>query len=284
MSAHTGRTACLLVAAAVLSPAVAASALEKSFDDKALREVEVQLRDAELKVTGSTTPRVDVSSSSSTLRVEQRGEVLHVDDEQVPEGEHVVLALRLPSTLMLKVEVASGDIEVEGVKGRVELKPVSGDVRVRKGGPLKIKAVSGEVEVAELAGDVKIETVSGSVRVEGMQGKRLKVKTISGDVRVKNVAVEDADLRAFSGDILFEGGLQAGGELEANAFSGDVELQLPGDLGFDLDAKSRTGKVRVSGALQLYEQNDQRVRAKAGPGGAEVRAKTFSGDVVVKTP
>lgn len=263
-------------------PAVAgAKDFTQHFEAKALAQVEVELREATVRVRTHALPQVLLQSNAGELHAELRGDQLHIDDKRVPEGQHVSLELHLPASLRLKVVLVDGDIDLEGLSARAELIPIDGDVQVRRCGELKIKAISGQVDIAETTGSVKVTVVSGDVNVRRVKGDTLSIKSVSGRIRAEDIDVAEVDLRALSGDLLVSGRLRAGAELELEAFSGDVELRLPGDLALDLDARTGSGEIQVRRPMTFHEQGAQRVRATAGSGGVEVRIKSYSGDILV---
>jgi DUF4097 and DUF4098 domain-containing protein YvlB len=98
-----------------------------------------------------------------------------------------------------KVKIASGNVNVEGVNGRIAIQTASGDVKVENvNGDVNASTASGEVSVKNIAGAVNASSASGNVEAEiaRLEGSRdMKFSSASGDVRVKLPANIDADIK-----------------------------------------------------------------------------------------
>lgn len=98
-----------------------------------------------------------------------------------------------------KISTASGDIKAIGFQaGRVRLNTASGDVDVRDiSGAINAQTASGDVAVVDASGTVNAQSASGDVevqiaRLEGAEG--MKFSTASGDVSVRMPPTLDADV------------------------------------------------------------------------------------------
>ena len=82
------------------------------------------------------------------------------------------LHIQVPKDSELHLTTVSADATVSGVKGAQRVNAVSGDVNT------------------EIAGaDLELKTVSGDVKIKGHgQSARLRVSTVSGDVRLEHGA------------------------------------------------------------------------------------------------
>lgn len=140
----------------------------------------------------------------------------------------------------------TADLKVRLPRGlRVEVKTISGDLKViGLTGGARLKSISGEVDAVDCRGGLTIKTVSGDVDLQKVSGD-VEVKSVSGEVDLVEV---DAPL------------------LEVKTVSGDIDHRGPL---FKVRVTSHSGEVRLQGALKP---------------GADLRAKSFSGDLSLLLP
>lgn len=204
---------------------------------------------------------------------------------------------------------ARGRVEIENVKGRVEVvawdRPevkltgtlgdgveklsVEGDARV-----LRIKVQyptrSRNAEPSDLVvqmpvlADLDIETVSADINVSGMASRELEIESVSGDI-VASGAPRQGSVSSVSGDIRLamnsaslkvetvSGQLTAqgrlNGEIALESVSGDVRLNALGERVRKLSANTVSGDVDLNVAL-----------AEDG----EIRMESVSGDLSLRLP
>jgi DUF4097 and DUF4098 domain-containing protein YvlB len=288
---------CLAGALLLLLVGAAASASNDRIFDKQLSAqprgvVEISNVSGNIEVTGWDRNEVNVHA-------ELGGEVERV--EVSSEGDHTGIKVMLPrasghggeARLQVKIPKDS-ELDVSAVSANVTTSGVLGVQR--------LSAVSGDV-TAELAGaDVELKTVSGGVRVKGHgQAARLRVSTVSGDVHLEHgggdieassvngelVALLDSAhsvrARTTSGDLRFDGTLAHGATLEATSVSGSLNVRAGADGGYAYEISSFSGDIN-----DCFNANPERA-SKYGPGTrltgsrgegmGHVRLKTMSGDV-----
>ena len=170
-----------------------------------------------------------------------------------------------------KVKSGSGDVSLDRHAGHVMVDTGSGDISVAEvSHDLRIKSGSGDVNVGSVVGSMAISTGSGDVTVESTQQSAL-VKSGSGDLRIE-AAQSDVNLSSASGDLVV-GRVERGAVTAKNA-SGDIRIGIPAGVPVWTDISSVTG--RIGSDLEGAGQPEQ------GQDYVEVRAKTVSGDIVLK--
>jgi DUF4097 and DUF4098 domain-containing protein YvlB len=194
------------------------------------------------------------------------------------------LQVKIPKDSELNVSAVSADVSTSGVLGVQRLSTVAGNV------------------TAEIAGaDVELKTVSGSVRVKGRgQPARLRASTVSGDVHLEHaggdieagtvngalIASLDGarSVRAHttSGGLRLEGTLAHGATLEAGSISGTLTVRTGADGGFAYEVSSFSGDI--SDCFNASPEHTQygpgsRLTGTRGDGAGHVRLKTMSGNV-----
>ncbi len=223
--------------------------------------------------------RVDVASEAgrTTIKV--------VLPHTSAHGGEARLQVKVPKDSELDVSAVSAALTTQGVLG-----------------VQRLSAVSGNIE-AELAGaDVELKTVSGDLRLEGHgQPARLHVSTVSGDVHLEHgagdleastvngalvVSLDSARgvrVRTTSGDVRFEGKLSRGATLEATTVSGDLKVSAGAEGGYAYDVASFSGEITdcFNASPERVSQYGpgSRLEGTRGEGAGRLRLKTMSGNV-----
>jgi hypothetical protein len=143
--------------------------------------------------------------------------------------------VRLESAKNLMVSLASGDLDVEEIRGRARITTASGDVAVRAvDGDLVCSTASGDVAIGDVTGEVTVKTASGDVRLSRCEGSEVRVSTVSGDTCVglppgRRVEV---DINSLTGRVRLPERAQTGDaeprstvRLRCVSVSGDVEVR-----------------------------------------------------------
>ncbi len=122
-----------------------------------------------------------------------------------------MVTARVPAGARLSVGVVGASAVVSGIRGRTELRGVSGHThtgRADRGGA-HADTVSGAVEAQGLAGPLRFHSVSGGLTVLSGAGGSIKGDTVSGDMII------DVDSWTARTDV------------NLNTVSGEVALRLP---------------------------------------------------------
>ena len=225
----------------------------------------------------------------------------------------------VPRGAGVTIESISGDVTVEGVDGETHVEIVSGDGRLTALARLvEVKTVSGDLRLTDVRSDdaLSVETLNGRIDVEGVRAPRLDVSTMNGAVALRGAECRRVEVRTLSGAVTFAGVLAADGRYEFESHSGDVRLMVPDGSGFDLEAKSLGGDLHseipilIGGGDRALEAlafgrgdrsidgtagapvtgtirgtptllGSRSISGTAGDGGARVELSTFSGDVTI---
>ncbi|HEV2147296.1 MAG TPA: DUF4097 family beta strand repeat-containing protein [Longimicrobiaceae bacterium] len=149
---------------------------------------------------------------------------LNVQDNDV----RVDFTVRVPAGVRLAARNVSGDVEAEGLRGYVEARSVSGDVRLSTTGYGEASTVSGGIFAslgsAAWTGGLDFSTVSGDVTVElpARASTDVRIRTMSGEIETDfPLDVERRSMRRSVRGTLGSGGR----ELSVTTLSGDVRLR-----------------------------------------------------------
>jgi len=159
----------------------------------------------------------------------------------------VHFSIRVPAVIALQLKNISGNIDVTGTKGRVDLNLMSGSARVNARVTwLKAKLLSGVIAVTGLSGSASIETESGGVNLSYASKSNaglLSIKTGSGSINVYS-AGKNTVLKTNSGNIqLAYSVVSQFGKLSINSISGNSIIKFPAAMSIVSKFRSVSGGI-----------------------------------------
>jgi len=124
-----------------------------------------------------------------------------------------------------KLSTVSGDVEGD-VHGDLRVDAVSGALHVtaREAQHIEVKSISGDVDLIGGGGEVEVTTVSGTAKAALATLSRGRFKTVSGDVTADLALSPGAQLdgESVSGDITFNFAAAPDADVDVQSFSGDI--------------------------------------------------------------
>lgn len=200
---------------------------------------------------------------------------------------------------------SSGDITIERVHGDVLASSSSGNVKAFDiTGNARLKSMSGEVSGERISGSIAASSISGGVRltggtesieahstsddvvIRGAKG-RIDAGSVSGNVRMYDIESGEVDASSTSGDIEYNGSLNDGGSYSFESLSGNVKLVFPSqNCGFNLSASTYSGEIDTDFEIKVTglrsSGSNRRLEGVSGGGCARLKAKSFSGNVIIR--
>ncbi|HUG55373.1 MAG TPA: DUF4097 family beta strand repeat-containing protein, partial [Vicinamibacteria bacterium] len=157
---------------------------------------------------------------------------------------------------------------------------VSGQAR-----EIQAETVNGAVQVSGASTRTRAESVNGSVTVRGASGD-LEASTVNGQLAVSGGTFTRAHLETVAGALSFDGGLAAGGTLEAETVSGSVTLTLPEGVAADFSVSTFSGSIHNAfgpPATRVSRHGPEKeLQFSTGGGGANVTAHSLSGSISLR--
>ncbi len=144
----------------------------------------------------------------------------------------VNLEITVPSDLkLLEIAALAGDVDVNGVTGRVKVDLQAGDLTLNDAGSFEINAKAGDVKISTTLtdGDSRVTALAGSIKLKLQPGSSvaLKASTVAGDVSAKGFILTQTEKRITGGSL--EGRLGGGrASLECRLTAGDLEIEAIG--------------------------------------------------------
>jgi hypothetical protein len=230
--------------------------------------------------------------------IKQQGGLVHIGEEtnNFPNLS-ITYTIEAPADTELHGTAGSGNFDVTGIRGPVQLTTGSGDTRITGvQQDMELVSGSGRISVAGAQGDVDVNSGSGNIEIAGCHGTlhghatsgdisvagpdgAVTIGTGSGDAKLAGLQ-HDARVETASGSITVAGSPALQGYWEFHTSSGNVTLQLPPDAKFRLYAHSESG--RISSDIPLAgEESDSKhdLRAHTGDGDARIEIRTISGAI-----
>jgi hypothetical protein len=154
-------------------------------------------------------------------------------------------------------------------------------VRVPSGLLLHIGTVSGDVAAERLEGELELKSVSGDVRLAGGTGPTIELETVSGDVEILDGRAKDVYGHTVSGEVTFRGPILADGTYEFSTTSGNIAVALPESPNAKLTAATFSGRFSSDLPTTQNEarRNRRRHNATWGNGSARLDLESLSGNI-----
>ncbi|HEV7647055.1 MAG TPA: DUF4097 family beta strand repeat-containing protein [Actinophytocola sp.] len=205
--------------------------------------------------------RVDFSGGRLVVRTPKDMQLRNVSvavTVQAPLGSHVT------------TKSGSGDLNVGGAAGRLEMTTGSGRVTAdQAAGSAKVDTGSGVVRLGPMAAGVRVKTGSGDVEVTSVGGVTTAV-TGSGDIWLGAVS-SDALARTGSGNVTIANA--TAGQLELHTGSGEIRVGVRAGSAAEVDLSSGSGEARSDLDLSSTPPDSAptlRIRGRTGSGSALV--------------
>jgi hypothetical protein len=178
------------------------------------------------------------------------------------------LTASVPAGSNLTLATGDGNITIERVKGRLEL-------RTRDG------AING----LDISGDISARTDNGNVRMESIDGR---CDVVTGDGAITLAGRLDL-LRARTADGALTMKIQPNSRVtetwSLQTDDGNIVMYLPENFDADVDAETGSGSAKAEAALLSKADLDRERRAlrgTVGSGGQMLRIRTADGSIILK--
>lgn len=226
----------------------------------------------------------DVHEIEQNPPVRQDGNSVHIDYVNA-HNVSVDYEITVPADTTIRTHSGSGDLEIEGTHGSVDLQTGSGDVKLSNvSGEIHLQTGSGDVRGHQVAGAVRGGTGSGDVEIEEAGQGDIDLRTGSGNMTVRGVQ-GGFHGEAGSGDIMVEGTQTSSWEIRSG--SGNVNVRLPGNAAFDADLSTSSGTVYIEPPVEMtvqgrVEEARKHIQGKVRGGGPTLSVRTGSGDIHIE--
>ena len=215
--------------------------------------------------------------------IRQNGNSIRIDYVNI-NNISVDYEITVPENTAVRAHTGSGDQDVEGLKGNIDLESGSGDMKLaRLTGEMHFQTGSGNVRGRELSGPARAKAGSGDIEIAETGAGDVEIRTGSGNITVKGIN-GGFHAEAGSGDIHGQGSPKNLWSVRTG--SGNVTLRVPADAAFDVDISSSSGSVTVGHPVVTtvqgrVQESRKSVVGKVRGGGPTISVHTGSGDINV---
>ena len=227
--------------------------------------------------------KADVQEIENNPPIRQTGDSIHIDYVNVKDIS-IDYDITVPENTAVRAHTGSGDQNVEGLKGNIDLESGSGDLRLaRLTGDMHFQTGSGNVRGHELSGPARAKAGSGDIEIEELGAGDVEIRTGSGNIHVKGIN-GGFHAEAGSGDIRAQGSPKNLWSIRTG--SGNVGLQVPPEAAFDVDVSSSSGRVTLNHPVETtvqgrIQESHKSVIGKVHGGGPTISVHTGSGDIQI---
>lgn len=227
--------------------------------------------------------KAEVDQLQSNPPIRQTGNSIRIDYVNL-NNISVDYEITVPEDTTIRSHTGSGDQNIEGLKGNIDLESGSGDLKLaRLTGELHFQTGSGNVRGRQLSGPAKIKAGSGDIEIEETGSGDVDVHTGSGNVTVSGIN-GGFHAEAGSGDIHGKG--SPTNMWSVRTGSGNVTLNVPSDAAFNVDISTNSGSVTLAHPVTTtvqgrIQESRKSVIGTVRGGGPVVSVHTGSGDVQV---
>ena len=251
-----------------------------------------QVKIQALKVSeASSLDKAKENAARVNIEVTEEGNVLRIETKYPKSlfgGSGINVSVDywvwMPEKASLEANNISGNVDVEGPGGPVDISSISGDVRLRKAAKgASCSTISGNLEVEGVSGDLFLKSISGNITAAQIRGS-IQGETVSGNLDMKEVSEANVvRFKALSGEIVYRGRINREGTYSLKTHSGGIEMLLPADSAFDFEANTFSGSIDSDFEIKIAGKiSEKEMRGVVNGGGASVKLSSFSGDIKLK--
>lgn len=228
---------------------------------------------------GAEVAGVEVKHRGNWLRLEVQPQAAPPGTPQELDSE---LELELPAGSDLTVEAPAAAIAISGEIGKVDLRTLSGTVRLAgKAAGVEVQTTSGGITTtADFECPLTVlRSVAGPLELDG-RFEELNARTADSRLRVTGAVSDEARLESGQGEVRFEGELGPFSRLVVNTLGGPANLLLAPELEGHFAASSFEGDLDNRLGAGWGRQGLRRHKEwRKGEAARRIEVETFYGKI-----
>ena len=171
--------------------------------------------------------------------------------------------IHVPHSLEIAIDAVGGDASIRGIRGKLEISTVGGDLSLMNIDSAKIGTVGGDLIANHVQGDLLIENTGGDGLVDNIKGQ-ISLQHVGGDVHLDKVGggievITGGDARLSFNPVPWQAyQVKAGG---------DISASIPDESSVDLSIHSEKEDITVIVGDIDQKLNDKDFSQQLGEGG-----------------
>jgi hypothetical protein len=234
---------------------------------------------AEAKVQGASLEDAKAKAEGYTFVVEESDHVVLVKQPDL-SGLSVDLVIHLPFPTNIELRAEAGDVEIVNTGLGCRVQSRSGDIELRGlNGLVDIQEDSGEISIADsVTTSLTIENKSGNVSLKNVQGN-INARTASGNIEAEGTEGKVLSLESVSGNVEVELRGKPIGSINVRTVSGNAEVSIPADSDVRISLSTLRGHVHSDIELEDAARTEQRLTGRIGAGTGLIDVSAVTGNV-----
>lgn len=202
-------------------------------------------------------------------------------DNSLYQNVSIDYDITTPRASALKARTGSGDMEVGGIEGVVDVESGSGSLKIDNiGANAKLETGSGSIHASNVHGAASVETGSGTLDLKLSAAGDVKAHTGSGSIHIEGVS---GGLRAGTGSGTIDAAGNPTSDWRLETGSGSIHLSVGPAAKFNLNAETGSGSVHIDQPILMQGSlNKHHVSGAVNGGGPTIRTTTGSGDITIR--
>lgn len=172
--------------------------------------------------------------------------------------------IHVPHSLEIVIEAVGGDGSIQGIRGKLEISTIRGDLSLIDIDSAKIGSVGGDLIANRVQGDLLIENTGGDALVNNIQGQ-ISLQQVGGDVHLDKVGGGIEVITGGEASLSFHPVPWQAYQVKAG---GDISVSIPDESSADLSIHSAKEDITVIiGDIdqKLKEKDFSRQLGEGGP-------------------
>jgi hypothetical protein len=159
-------------------------------------------------------------------------------DKEKVTGIQVDYFIKIPEGININIKNSYGDLYIKDINGKASINNYSGDTELQGiSGELEVKSFYGDIEINKVGGKVDIDSYSGDAAIYNIE-KDLKLKNQYGDIQV-DLVKGSANINSYNGNVVVK---NIQGKLSVDNKYGDITAE---EVKKDIDIKGYNGGIKI---------------------------------------
>jgi len=237
---------------------------------------------ARARVRGSDADDAHSKANEYTVIVEESDHEILIRQPDV-SGLEVDLVVQIKDASSVDIKTSAGDIEVLDTDGGCRVSNQSGNIQLHGlKGTMEVTTQNGDLTVDECdSPSLSIENKTGDINISGLKGN-LNARSASGDINVRRSSGKTISVESVNGDVNIDIVEPVSGSVNIRTVNGDATIEVPDGCDCRVSLSTLRGDVTCQVALEDEARMEQRITGHLGAGTGTLDVSGVNGDVTLR--